>query len=77
MANHCGFCDTRRPQPTDEYPHGTKMMIINDDWLEFCQHCGDDPEYVLTHAISGDTYTLNEVFEGLHSDDDEEYTEDD
>ena len=60
MANHCGFCDTRRPEPTEDYPHGTKMMILGDDWFEFCEPCGDSVK--LTNNETGEEKTLAEIF---------------
>ena len=71
MANHCGFCDTRRPQPTEDYPHGTRMLIINDDWLEFCESCGDNPEYSLELTATGEMVTLRGVFEMTQQEDDD------
>ncbi len=60
MANHCGFCDNRRPEPTEDYPHGTKMMILGDDWFEFCENCGDSVS--LTNSETGEEKTLAEIF---------------
>ena len=60
MANHCGFCDTRRPPPTEDYPHGTKIMVMGDDWVEFCEPCGD--RYTLTNGETGEEKTLAEIF---------------
>lgn len=63
MANHCGFCDTRRPTPTESYPHGTKMMVLGNDWMEFCESCGDS--VMLTNGETGEEKTLAEVFDNL------------
>jgi len=63
MANHCGYCDTRRPEPTVNYPDGTKLMQLGDNWHEFCENCGNDPQYSLTNTESGERATLEEVFE--------------
>ena len=60
MAIHCGFCDTRRPEPTEDYPHGTKMMIMGDDWFEFCEPCGNSVK--LTNNETGEEKTLAEIF---------------
>ena len=59
MANHCGFCDTRRPTPTDAYPHGTKMMVLGGDWFELCEPCGDSVK--LTNSETGEEKTLAEI----------------
>ena len=63
MANHCGFCDTRRPAPTADFPHGTKMMVLGGDWYEFCEPCGNNPDHALENAETGEVKTLNEVFQ--------------
>ena len=63
MANHCSYCDTRRPAPTPNYPHGTRMMVIEDQWCEFCEKCGDDSNFSLTNAETGETATLAEVYD--------------
>lgn len=65
MANHCGFCNTRRPPATENYPHGTKMMVLGRDWFEFCEKCGNDPEFSLTNNETGEVFTLEQVFETL------------
>ena len=66
MASHCSFCDTRRPTPTEEYPHGTKVMIIQGEWYEFCESCGNDPQYSFINSITGKPATMAEVFADTH-----------
>jgi hypothetical protein len=65
MANHCQYCDTRRPQPTERFSSGTKIMVLGTDWFEFCESCGDDKKYSLTNSETGEQKTLDEVFESL------------
>ena len=55
MADHCSFCDTRRP--TD----GTNILVLGQDWLEFCQPCGETEK--LTNSQTGEVATIREVFE--------------
>jgi hypothetical protein len=57
MADHCSFCDTRRPQG------GTNILIINNGsvWLEFCPDCGD--KEILTNQ-DGKHQTVAQVFKG-------------
>ena len=54
MANHCFFCDTRRPMG------GTNTLILGGDWLEFCEPCGD--KETLTNRDTGEVKTVAEVF---------------
>ena len=54
MADHCCFCDTRRPMG------GTNLLVLGDDWLEFCEPCGN--KETLTNGERGDVKTLAEVF---------------
>ena len=54
MADHCCFCDTRRPMG------GTNLLVLGDDWLEFCEPCGN--KETLTNGEPGDVKTLAEVF---------------
>ena len=54
MADHCSFCDVRRPQG------GTNILIINEDWLEFCEPCGK--EAVLKNMDTGEEKPIVEVF---------------
>jgi len=28
MNNHCCYCNTRCPAPSERYPHGTKIMAL-------------------------------------------------
>lgn len=53
MANHCGFCDTRRPVD------GTTIMVLGGNWVEFCPLCGEME--TLTNEETGETCTVNEV----------------
>ena len=55
MADHCSFCDTRRPSG------GTNTLILGGDWLEFCQPCGD--KETLRNAHTGEVKTLREVLD--------------
>lgn len=55
MADHCSFCDTRRPVG------GTNILILGGDWLEFCKPCGDSEK--LTNRETGETKTIREVFD--------------
>lgn len=55
MADHCRFCDTRRPEG------GTNILILGKDWLEFCGPCGNSAE--LTNMETGEKKTLREVFD--------------
>lgn len=55
MADHCSFCDTRRPVG------GTNILVLNGDWLEFCKPCGDSEK--LTNSQTGETKTIREVFD--------------
>lgn len=54
MADHCTFCDTRRPAG------GTNHLILGDDWLEFCQPCGE--KETLTNSDTGEVKSIVEVF---------------
>ena len=65
MANHCSYCDTRRPAPTPDYPHGTRLMVVRGEWHEFCEKCGNDPEYSFINGETGETATMAQVFEEL------------
>jgi len=66
MANHCGFCDTRRPRPTKNYPDGTKIMVLGGEWFEWCEDCED---IELTNEDTGETITLSQLWERLHEED--------
>ena len=63
MANHCGFCDTRRPPATEGYEYGTRMMVLGSDWVEFCQPCGKEVE--VTNSETNETFTLHDLSESL------------
>jgi len=59
MADHCTFCDTRRPFG------GTNHLVLNGGktWIEFCSRCGEretlhNPELDLT-------VTVGELFRSL------------
>lgn len=55
MADHCGICDTRRPEG------GTKILVLNGGalWLEFCPKCADEP---ITNAETGETIAVGTLF---------------
>ena len=55
MADHCCFCDTRRPMG------GTNTLVLGSDWLEFCEPCGN--KETLTNGETGEVKTLAEVFD--------------
>jgi len=55
MADHCSFCETRWPDG------GTNMLVLGDDWLEFCRPCGDTVK--LTNTQTGEEATIREVFD--------------
>lgn len=55
MADHCSFCDTRRPEG------GTNILILGGDWLEFCEPCGE--KEMLTNSQTGEQKCIREVFE--------------
>lgn len=54
MADHCNFCDTRRPCG------GTNILVAGDNWFEFCPTCGELE--TLTNAETGETITVAELF---------------
>lgn len=56
MADHCGICDTRRPEG------GTKILVLNGGalWIEFCKHCENSP---ITNAETGETITVGALFD--------------
>lgn len=56
MADHCSFCDTRRPMG------GTNILILNggEFWAEFCPRCGDS-EW-LTNGETGEEITVGNLF---------------
>ena len=41
-------------------------MLLGDDWYEFCEDCGNDPQYSLTNTESGECVTLEEVFNEIN-----------
>ena len=55
MADHCSFCDTRRPEG------GTNILILGGDWLEFCKPCGE--KEMLTNSQTGEEKCIREVFD--------------
>tara|TARA_Y100000034_G_scaffold126483_1_gene177784 strand:- start:442 stop:801 length:360 start_codon:yes stop_codon:yes gene_type:complete len=55
MADHCVFCDYHRP------PRGTNMLVLGDQWLEFCSDCGE--RETLTNGETGETLCIADVFE--------------
>ena len=58
MADHCCFCDTRRPKG------GTNHLVLNGGqvWIEFCADCGE--KETLTNPEIG-TVTVSELFASL------------
>ena len=56
MADHCGICDTRRPEG------GTKILVLNGGalWLEFCPKCESTP---ITNAETGEVITVGALFD--------------
>ena len=60
MADHCIVCDVRRPKG------GTNILILGEDWLEFCEPCGKKEK--LLNQDTGEEKTLWEVF--IQGDDD-------
>ena len=54
MANHCSICDTRRPET------GTNMLVLGDQWIEFCRPCGE--KEMLTNGETGEQKSVLEVF---------------
>lgn len=63
MADHCCFCDTRRPEG------GTNHLVLNQGqlWLEFCPQCGQDE--ILTSA-DGEEITVQALFDRTQGDED-------
>jgi len=61
MADHCGICDTRRPEG------GTKILVLNGGalWIEFCKHCENSP---ITNAETGETITVGALFDNASGD---------
>jgi len=57
MADHCGICDTRRPEG------GTNHLVLNggDLWIEFCAPCGEKTE--LTNPDTGEVITVKALFD--------------
>ena len=55
MADHCSFCDAHRPID------GTNMLVIGEDWLEFCRPCGETEK--LINSRTGEEATIREVFD--------------
>jgi hypothetical protein len=53
MSDYCNICDTRRPVG------GTQHLVLGDDWLEYCQPCGDTE--TLTNPETGEVKTIAEV----------------
>ena len=54
MSNLCGFCDTKTE---------TDMLVLGDQWLEFCAPCGDTE--TLTHAVTGEVATIKAIFDNV------------
>jgi len=53
MSDYCNICNTRRPEG------GTQHLVLGDEWLEYCQPCGDSE--TLTNGDTGETLTIAEV----------------
>jgi hypothetical protein len=56
MADHCLFCDTRRPEG------GTQILVLNEGefWAEFCPECGATK--TLQNKETGEEVTVAELF---------------
>lgn len=54
MANYCMICKTRRPAS------GTNMLVLGDEWIEFCRPCGDTEK--LTNGETGEQKSIVDVF---------------
>ena len=52
MSDRCGFCETK----TD-----TNMLVLGDQWLEFCSPCGETE--TLTNAETGEVASIKAVFD--------------
>jgi hypothetical protein len=40
-------------------------MVVRGEWHEFCEKCGNDPEYSFINGETGETATMAQVFEEL------------
>lgn len=54
MADLCRFCGARNPKG------GVKVLILGDDWVEFCVDCGDKP--LFENKETGEIISPNELF---------------
>ena len=54
MSDQCGFCDDKTE---------TNMLVLGDQWLEFCAPCGYTE--VLTNSQTGETATISAVFTSI------------
>ena len=54
MSNLCGFCDINTE---------TVMLVLGDQWFEFCAPCGDTE--TLTHAETGEVATIKSIFNNV------------
>jgi len=54
MSDKCGFCDHKTE---------TNMLVLGDQWLEFCSPCGDTE--VLTNAQTGEVASIKAVFDNI------------
>jgi len=52
MSNKCGFCETKTE---------TDMLVLGDQWLEFCSPCGE--KETLTNRETGEVATIKAVFD--------------
>ena len=54
MSDRCGFCNTKTE---------TDMLVLGNQWLEFCAPCGDTE--VLTNSHTGEVATISAVFDSI------------
>ena len=59
MANECQYCGSRRPPSSPGYPHGTRMIMLPGDFVEFCEPCGR--RETLVNADTGEVKTLHDL----------------
>jgi len=58
VANHCCVCDRRWP------PEPVIMIVLGDEWLEFCAECQDTPDF-FTNGETEQKATPRQLFEML------------
>ena len=54
MSDQCGFCPTKID---------TNMLVLGDQWIEFCAPCGESE--TLTNAHTGEVATIKAVFDNI------------